>query len=65
MYEAKNFRGQFSRKFRKSLKIYLLLHFSSNLFQIFRECSLHYNKKTFCKNFNILNNKNFMIKIKI
>merc|ERR1712240_47002 len=36
----------------KSLKIYLLLHFSSNLAQIFRKCSLHYKKRTLLVNFN-------------
>ena len=29
----------------KSLKFYLLLHFLSNLAQVFRKCSLHYKKK--------------------
>ena len=35
------FWGQFSQKFKKILKFYLPLHFSSNLLQIFRKCSLH------------------------
>ena len=56
MYGPKIFRGQFSRKFKKSLKIYLLLHFSSNLLQIFRKCSLHYKKKTLLVNFYKLYN---------
>ena len=46
-YEPKNFLGQFFRKFKKPLKIYFLLHFSSNLLQDFRICSLHYKKKCY------------------
>ena len=34
----------------KSLKIYLLLYFSSNLAQNFRKCSLHYKRKTLLVN---------------
>ena len=64
MYGPQIFWGQFSLKFNKSLKIYLLLHFSSNLLQIFRKCSLHCKKKkTLLMNFN--NNKKIDRKNKV
>ena len=43
-----------------SLKIYLLLHFSSNLAQIFRKCYLDYKKNVFI----ISTNRNLMTKKK-
>ena len=54
MYEPKIFWGQFFWKFKKSPKIYLLLHFLSNLLQIFKKCSLHHKNKTLSRNFNNL-----------
>ena len=47
------------RKKTISFKIYLLLHFSSNLAQILRKYSLQYKKQIIFKK-----NKNFMTKIK-
>ena len=48
----------------KLLKIYILLHFLSNYAQIYRKCSLQYNKKTrHVGILLILRNKNFMTKI--
>ena len=32
------------------LKVYLFLHFSSYLLQIFRKCSFHHLEKSYCKN---------------
>ena len=60
MYGPKIFRGQFSRKFKKSLKIYLLLQFSINLQNITESLLLNINKIEY-RTFLILNNK-FLIK---
>ena len=41
------FWGQFLRKLKKILKIYILLHFLSNLFQIFKECFCIISRKRY------------------
>ena len=46
-YNTLYIRGQFSQKFKKSLKIYLHIHFSRKLLQIFGKCFLYYKKKQF------------------